>query len=134
MGGMSLLLCVMILPLLLVMVLLILLLKNRNQSNPYDVFEFALDNKLVVCAGIPVTYNIADINNIKFSVMHRRGGYIGVFRLEMLSGKKSRPFLFDYSAYTKAMVLRSTRQNIEQAAEYLMDELRTRDISCVFVR
>ena len=117
----------------LIIVLMVLLIKNMSQNGGdrlYKVFEFLPENKLMVCAGVPVTYDISDIDYISFSKFRQRGNYSGIFRIVKLDGKKSRPFTFDYSFYTKKTVWKSTEPQIQQVTELLMRELHARNISC----
>jgi len=109
--------------------------KKAKQSggNPFVVFEFLPNGQLMVCTGFPVTYEISSIRNIDFSLFANRRNYSGTFRIIFRDGKKSRPFIFDYSVIVRKNVWFNTRQNIEQATEYLMNELKARNIYCRIV-
>lgn len=105
--------------------------KNANVG-VYDVFEIS-STRLTVLAGIPVTYEIKEIENITFSASRAPRStsiYNGIIRVIKTDGKKSRPFLFDSSAYRKKMVFVSSKQEIEQTIQYLMDELKQHHIPC----
>lgn len=108
---------------------------RTNQSTAaqnYDVFEVS-GNRLTVLAGIPVTYQIDEIKKITFSIMkapRSMSTYNGIMRVVKANGKKSRPFMFNSSAYAKKMVLASSKQEIEQTTRYLMDELKRHHIAC----
>ena len=99
-------------------------------AEKYDVFSIS-GNQLTVLAGIPVTYPIDEIERIAFSVMvGKHSAYSGVMRIVKTNGKKSRPFLFDGSAYKRELVLKSSKQDIQLATRYLMDALRRHNIPC----
>ena len=119
----------------LIMILLfVIFTRMLSRENFYTVFAFPSEDKLMVCTGLPVTYDIASIEMVTFSVWHRRRNYMGVFRITLVNGRKSRPFLFDYSACSKKFVLISTRQDIEEAAVYLIDLLKKRHIPARFTQ
>jgi len=119
---------------LLVMLVFIIILvtkKFKGGSQTYNVFEFLLDEgKLKVCTGIPVIYNISDIQIITFSMMKNKGNHMGIFKITLVNGKKSRPFMFDYSVCTKKISWINTKENIDEATTYLMNELREKMIQC----
>lgn len=105
---------------------------GRTNAARYDVFEVSGD-QLTVLAGIPVTYDIAEIERITFSVMKApksMSSYNGIMKIVKTNSKKSRPFMFNSSAYTKKMVLSSSRQEIEQTIHFLMAELKRYHIPC----
>jgi len=126
-SGMIACVCLAIVPLF----ILILKMYKNDPGKRYTVFEFMPDHKLIVWTGVPVTYDISDIDYVSFSMFSQRGNYSGVFRIVKLGGKKSRPFMFDYSAYTKKTVWKSTEQNIQQVTAQLVSELRSKNISCI---
>lgn len=116
--------------------IVVLVRRTGSRSNingvRYDVFAVSGD-RLTVLTGVPVTYDIAEINQITFSVSktpRSMSSYNGIMRIVKTNGKKSRPFLFNSSAHTKKMVLVSSKQEIEQTIQYLMDDLRRHHISC----
>ena len=101
-----------------------------TDAERFDVFSIS-GNQLTVLAGIPVTYEIDEIEKVAFSVfIGKHSAYSGVMRIVKANGKKSRPFLFDGSAYKKKVVLKSSKQDIELATQYLMDELGRYNICC----
>jgi len=111
-----------------------MLIKRKNIStnvDKYDVFTVS-GNQLTVLAGLPVTYEIDTIEKITFSVQRDRRGstYVGIMRIIKANGKKSRPFFFDSSVCKKKFVLVNSRQDIEQAIEYLTIELKRYHIRC----
>ena len=119
---------------LLVVVFSIVVLSKRKGGNAAtdtdDVFSIS-GNQLTVLAGIPAIYEIDEIERITFSIIvGRHSAYSGVMRIVKTNGKKSRPFLFDGSAYKKKLTLKSTKQDINLATQYLMDELRQYNICC----
>ncbi|MDL2225041.1 hypothetical protein LJC20_02385 [Eubacteriales bacterium OttesenSCG-928-M02] len=80
-----------------------------------------------------MTYEIKEIENITFSASRAPRSssiYNGIIRVVKADGKKSRPFMFNGSAYLKKSVLVSSKQEIEQTIEYLMDELQQHHIPC----
>lgn len=103
-----------------------------TNAERYDVFEIS-GNQLVVLTGIPVKYEIEEIAEVTFSAIkapRSMSTYNGVMRVIKANGKKSRPFLFNSSAYTKRMVLSSSKQDIVLTIQYLMDEMRRYHIRC----
>ena len=106
---------------------------SRSGGNSFDVFEFLPNGRLTVCTGFPVTYDISEIRSIDFSFFYNRSNISGVFKVIFRDGKKSRPFLFDYSVIVRKTVWFNTKQNIAQATEFLMNELRARNIPCRIV-
>lgn len=106
---------------------------NAN-ADKYDVFELS-GNQLTVLAGIPVAYKIDEIERITFSAKRGRrrpSSYSGVMRIVKANGKKSRPFIFDSSVVKRKFVLSSSKQDIEQAIQYLMNELEQYHIRCSY--
>jgi len=105
--------------------------RNEQLAGKYAVFTVD-GGQLIVLTGIPVTYDINAITKVTFSVMRgrRSTSYMGVMRIVKTNGKKSRPFLFDSSAYTKKFAWTSSRQEIEKAIAYLMEELKAYNICC----
>lgn len=106
--------------------------RTNTNAGTYDVFEIS-GNRLTVLAGIPVTYEIGEISKITFSARkapRSMSVYNGILRVVKTNGKKSRPFLFNSSACTKKMVLASSKQDIEQTIQYLMEELKRHNIPC----
>lgn len=105
--------------------------RTNVNGERYDVFKIS-ENQLTVLAGIPVTYEIDTIESITFSAMkaRRSSSYTGIMRIVKANGKKSRPFLFDSSACKKKFVLASSKQDIEEAIQYLMSELQRYNIRC----
>lgn len=101
-------------------------------AQSYDVFALS-GNQLTILAGIPVTYEIDEIEQITFSVIRAvrsTNVHNGIMRVVKKNRKKSRPFMFNSSALTKKTVLISSKQQIEETITYLMDELRRHHIRC----
>lgn len=123
------------------LVVLILLRSKRTrermhiEADKYDVFAFT-GSQLIVLAGSPAAYEIDEIERVTFTAMkapRSMSAYNGVLRIVKKNGKKSRPFLFYGSAYTKKATLSSSKQEIEQAMAYLMAQLREHRIPCARV-
>ena len=94
-------------------------------AEKYDVFVVS-GNQLTVLAGISVTYDIDAIEKITFSARTRRGrSYVGIMRIVKTNGRKSRPFLFDGSAYSKKTVWVNSKSDIENSILYLTDKLKS---------
>ena len=119
--------------LLLVVVFMVVLMRSmgRNQefAGKYEVFKVH-EGQLIVLTGFPVTYDLNTIDKVTFSVRKARKSlsYMGVMRIVKTNGKKSRPFAFDCSAYTKKFAWTSSRQEIEKTIEYLAEKLKACDI------
>ena len=113
-----------------VIALLVTIIKNKAEHSDrlFEVFEFTLDGKLIVCAGISVTYEISNISHVEFSIIKRRSNRTGLFRIVSLNGKKSRPFTFDSSSYKKHIVWTNSREDIELATDLLINQLMSRGI------
>ena len=106
--------------------------RGSINAGQYDVFEVS-GNQLTVLAGIPVTYDIGEIDRITFSASkapRSMSSYNGIMRIVKADGKKSRPFLFNSSALTKKMVLASSKREIEETIQYLMEDLKRHHIAC----
>ncbi len=104
-----------------------------TNAEKFDVFKVS-GNQFIVLTLSPITYEINDIERIDFSISkvpRSVSSYSGVMRVIMKNGKKSRPFIFDSSAYTKKATLSSSKQQIEQTIQYLMDELKQHHIYCL---
>lgn len=123
---------------LLVIVMTIVLLERRKGAltntgaQSYDVFAVS-GNQLTVLAGIPVTYKLDEIKEVTFSTVkapRSMSVYNGIMRIVKVDGKKSRPFMFNSSAYARKTVLASSRQEIEETIGYLMGELKQYHIRC----
>ncbi|MDL2288249.1 hypothetical protein LJC32_02590 [Oscillospiraceae bacterium OttesenSCG-928-F05] len=101
-------------------------------AQSYDVFAVS-GGRLTILAGIPVTYELDEIEQITFSIMRAVRSttvHNGILRVIKKNGKKSRPFMFNSSALVKKTVLVSSRQDIEETTRYLMEELRRHHIRC----
>lgn len=124
---------VIILTIILAIVVFVNVGKRKNTTaGTFDVFEIS-GNQLTILAGIPVTYEINEIESITFTASRAprsTSAYNGIIRVIKTDGKKSRPFLFDSSAYKKKMVLINSKQEIEQTIQYLMDDLKQHHIRC----
>lgn len=104
-----------------------------TNAEKYDVFKIS-GNQFIVLTLNPVVYEIHEIERINFSavkVPRSMSSYNGVLHVYKKNGQKSRPFLFDSSAYTKKMTLASSKQEIEQTIQYLMEELKQHHIYCL---
>lgn len=101
-------------------------------KSTFDVFQIS-GSSFTVFTGVPVTYDMSDIEKIIFSVQRgrRNTSYTGIMRIVKANGKKSRPFLFDSSVYKKKLVLSSSKQEIEEAIKYLMSKLKAHSIPCL---
>lgn len=119
--------------LIMVLLVFVMIMKTKKTSTTqiFEVFQI-YDNKLTVLSGIPVTYNISDIQEVVFSSSKSMRGsfYTGIMRIVKANGKKSRPFMFDSSAYKKRVVFYNSRQEIEEAIQFLMNDLKTYNIPC----
>jgi len=132
---MNMLILILIGPLFVVIALLtIVLTKTLSRKNLFDVFDFSTEGRLTVLTGLPVTYDLSAIEKVFFSVMKSRKGmnYTGRFKILFANGSKSRPFLFDYSVCTKKFTLINTKEDIEKAAHYLMNQLKQHHIPAYF--
>ncbi|MCI7681237.1 MAG: hypothetical protein MSP55_03310 [Fusobacterium necrophorum] len=109
----------------------LLIIKNIvKRENKYDVFHIS-ENQLTILAGIPVTYSIDTIEELTFSKMRGKyGGYTDIIRVIKTNGHKSRPFLFDGSAYYKKFMFLSSEKDIDLAIIALMKELKKYRIPC----
>lgn len=108
---------------------------TNSGAQSYEVFAVS-GGQLTVLAGIPVAYQIDEIMEVTFSSMKAVRSisvYNGIMRVVKKNGKKSRPFMFNSSVYLKKTVLVSSKQEIEKAIEYLMNELRQHHIPCSHV-
>ena len=115
----------------------VMLIKRKNASvdaEPYQIFK-VVENQLTVLAGMPVTYDINAVEHVTLSAVRGRRGstYIGIMRVVKTNGRKSRPFIFDSSAYTKKMVWVNSKQDIEVAIIYLTDRFSAYGIRAVWV-
>lgn len=106
---------------------------TRTSEEKYNVFKIS-GNQLTVLAGIPVTYDMDEIERITFSAVRggRSSSHSGVMRVVTIGGKKSRPFLFDSSVIKRKFVFSSSKQDIEQAIQYLTAELEQHHIRCSY--
>ena len=112
-------------------VLFVVLKLKADGPRLYDVLAFS-DGQLTILAGIPVSYPLPDIEMVTFSTIRGiQGNYTGVLRVVKRNGHKSRPFLFDGSAYAKHFVFYTTKKGIMRAIEALMEELRRHGVRCV---
>lgn len=123
---------------LLAAVLAIVMLAKRKNAHAntgaamYEVFDIS-GGRLTVLAGLPVTYQLEEIARVTLAARkapRSMSAYNGVLHVVKKNGKKSRPFLFDSSVYKKKMVLISSKQEIEEAIRYLMEELKRHHIPC----
>ena len=105
---------------------------KRNKEARYEVFDFSNRGEMKVLTGIPVVYQLEDIQKVVFSVQNVRSGSIGRFQIIKNNGKKSRKYMYEESVYTKKLSLRSSLVNIGKATDYLMQQLRTEGIFCEF--
>ena len=96
----------------------------------HEVFEFKGESELQVLADIPTTYQIANIENVEFSIRGGHGSYYGRFRIFENNGKKSRNYMYGIGVYTKDFDFNGSQEEMEKATEYLMQQLRDRGISC----
>lgn len=111
-------------------VLFVVLKLKSGGKHLYDVLAFS-DGQLTILAGIPVSYPLPDIEMVTFSTIRGiQGNYTGVLPSKR-NGHKSRPFLFDGSAYAKHFVFYTTKKGIMRAIEALMEELRRHGVQCV---
>ena len=112
---------------------IVLLVKMSNRPGgmwSQEVFVVS-ENKLIVQSGIPVTYNIGDIEKVTFSKMRGRyGSYTGIMRIVKNNGRKSRPFMF-YGTPKSKFVLASSREDIDKTTQGLVEKLRMHHIYSV---
>ena len=89
------------------------------------------ENRLIVQAGFPVTYNIDDIEKITFSKMRGRyGSYTGIMRIVKDNGRKSRPFMF-YGTPKNKFILSSSAEEIDKTILELVEKLKSYHIYSV---
>ena len=96
----------------------------------HEVFEFKENGEVRVLADVPVTYAIADIENVEFSIRGGYESYYGKFRIVKSNGKKSRNYMYGTGAYTKDFTFNGSKEEMEKTTEYLMQQLREKGISC----
>jgi len=112
-------------------IILLVKMKNRPQGTwSQEVFAIS-ENKLIVQSGIPVTYNISDIEKVAFSKMRGRyGSYTGIMRIVKNNGRKSLPFMF-YGKSTNKFLLANSNEEIDKRTRELVEELRIHHIYSV---
>jgi len=106
---------------------------KRNKEARYEVFDFSNRGEMKVLAGIPVVYQLEDIQKVDFSIQRgRRGGFFGRFQIIKSNDKKSRKYMYEASVYTKKLSFYGTPVDVKKATDYLMQQLRTEGIPCEF--
>ena len=116
----------------LLVVYLFFLIKNRGQGTGfYDVCLIS-DGKLTIQAAFPISYPLEDIERVEFSrfATTKSGftNFAGQLRIIKKNGKSSRSYLFDSSVLCQKMVGKSSKEEIEESIQLLMEKLERHGI------
>ena len=113
------------------LVLFSLIKKWRQGTGFYDIFSIS-DGKLTIQAAVPISYPLEDIERVEFSsfATTKSGftNFAGQLRIIKKNGKSSRSYLFDSSVLCQKMVGKSSKEEIEESIQLLMEKLESQGI------
>ena len=113
------------------LVLFSLIKKWRQGTGFYDIFSIS-DGKLTIQAAVPISYPLEDIERVEFSrfATTKSGftNFAGQLRIIKKNGKSSRSYLFDSSVLCQKMVGKSSKEEIEESIQLLMEKLERHGI------
>ena len=113
------------------LVLFSLIKKWRQGTGFYDIFSIS-DCKLTIQAAVPISYPLEDIERVEFSsfATTKSGftNFAGQLRIIKKNGKSSRSYLFDSSVLCQKMVGKSSKEEIEESIQLLMEKLESQGI------
>lgn len=96
----------------------------KKKEQRYDVFVVS-DNQLKVQSILPGNYDLDKISEVVFWKINLKLNFLGVMRITMKDGSKSRPFLFDSSYYLKQVQFNNSKTNIDITTRMLTEELNS---------
>ncbi|WP_373837486.1 hypothetical protein [Bacteroides heparinolyticus] len=104
---------------------------NSRGDRKYDVFCISEGCMTVYTGLFSLTYKMEEIEEIRFSKIALKRGFLGIMWLRKKRGLiKSRMFLFDSSWYYRKTVLISSESDIYLTTKGLMEELKQHGIRC----
>lgn len=115
---------------------LVILTRAMQKSRPASVGQYEVytvsDGRLTIFAGLPVTYDIDDIEDVTFSWNWYRSRLRIVMKIRFNNGKGSRRYYIFRNSINGEMFGRGySAEGREETVQHLMDGLEQHGIACV---
>ena len=112
-------------------VLLIIIFSRKGSVKRLGSLRIS-ETELTIFSGFPYNYRIDEIERVTFSyTIGKKNAFIGVMRVwKTESNEKGTPFLYDSGCCRKRHGFIDTKQDIDEATQYLINKLKKHRIKC----